>query len=130
MMSDGWGSKVSNLNQVGTVLVIVSTVITIFAFGDMVQNDVPVTVLFIAVAICGLIGGALYVIGRAPVVAGAFIGLVITVGGFGAAYWWSQFRNGPSVYEVAVVTFVGTLPGFLLQRICQRIFARRTDTNE
>jgi hypothetical protein len=130
MMSDGWGSKVSNLNQVGSILVIISTVISIFAFGDMVQNDVPVTVLFVAIAICGLIGGAIYVIGRAPVVAGALVGLAITAGCFGAAYWWSQFRNSPSVYEVAVVAFVGTLPGFLLQRLFQRMFARQADMNE
>jgi len=90
-MSDGWGSKVSQLNQVG---------------------------------------GAIYVIGRAPMAAGAIIGFVIVIGGFGAAYGWSQIRNNSSACEVAMITFVGTLPGFLLQRIFQRKFARRTDESK
>lgn len=128
-MSDGWGSKVSNLNQVGAVLVIVSTVLAIFVSGGVLQNDVPITVLFVAVAIGGLAGGAVYLIGRGPLAAGAIIGLAIAVGGFGAAYWWSQIRNSPSAYEVALVTFVGTLPGFLLQRILQRMFAKQSDAN-
>ena len=50
-------------------------------------------VLFAAVAVCGIVGGIMNIYGRGPVAAGAVIGLVLSLGGFGAVFLWIKKRG-------------------------------------
>jgi hypothetical protein len=118
-MRTSWGSPESRLNQVGTLLVILPSISASLLLTDLIPIDVPVGVLFAVVIISGAAGGAINLIGRGPLILGAIVGLAVALGGLSAVYGWLQLR--PSVYwlEVALVYFIGTIPGFLLQRAWQ-----------
>jgi hypothetical protein len=62
---------------------------------------------------------------RGPLWAGALVGLVVALGGYGAAVWW--FHGRMSVYKLeAILAFgIGTVPGFLLQYLVQRLLRKR-----
>lgn len=115
-MRNSWGSPESRLNQVGTALVVFPSILAALLLADLIPIDVPVGILFAVVIISGTAGGAINLIGRGPLILGAIVGLAIALGGFSAVYGWLQLR--PSVYwlEVALAYFIGTVPGFLLQR--------------
>ena len=51
--------------------------------------EIPVMILCIIVGVCGLVGGVINLLGRGPVWAGALIGLLMALGGYGAVSWWS-----------------------------------------
>lgn len=115
-MRTSWGSPESRLNQVGTLLVVFPSILAALLLADLIPIDVPIGILFAVVIISGAAGGAINLIGRGPLILGAIVGLAIALGGFSAVYGWLQIR--PSVYwfEVALAYFIGTVPGFLLQR--------------
>ncbi len=87
------------------------------------------TTLVIIVAIGGLIGGAINIAGRGPMIAGACVGLVMALGGFMAVLWWIQGRESVRKYEIAIALIVGAIPGFLLQYGLQWLLRRRAGSN-
>ena len=127
-MKDRWGREESQLNQVGTLLIIIPPLLAAFLVAGVIPFNVPVPLLLIVVVICGLVGGTLNLVGRGPLVLGTIMGLVLTLGGFSAVYAWTQVRQGVFWHEleVAAAFFIGTIPGFLLQRLFQHMVAGRT----
>jgi len=77
------------------------------------------------VAIGGVVGGMLNIAGRGPILAGAFVGLVMALGGYAAIYWWIQGRESVRKFEIIIAMLVGMLPGFLLQMGLQALLRKR-----
>ena len=129
-MRNSWGSAESRLNQVGTLLVVIPPVLAAMVLTGRIPITVPVVILFGVAIISGLVGGAINLVGRGPVIIGALVGLVIALGGFVAVYGWSQLRGNLYSLEVPLVFIVGTAPGFLLQRLLQGVVQRHNVRTE
>jgi hypothetical protein len=123
--ADGWDVEETQVNKLGT-FVIVGPVIfaALFASGIFGVQVAP-SLLLTVVAVCGVLGGVLNISGRGPVVAGAIVGLVIAVGGYGAVYWWIQGRESVRKFELIIAFVVGVIPGFLLQTLLQAYLRKR-----
>ncbi len=91
----------------------------------IIPVQVSVTVLFIVVGLCGAIGGVLNIMGRGPLAAGALVGVVSALGGFGVVYLWIANRSSVRWFEVAIAFVLGVAPGFLLQFLLARKLAPR-----
>jgi len=87
--------------------------------------EIPVMILCIIVGVCGLVGGVINLLGRGPVWAGALIGLLMALGGYGAVSWWIHGRAGVYKFEMAIAFVIGAAPGFLLQYVLQQILKKR-----
>ena len=80
------------------------------------------------VAVLGIVGGIFNIIDRGPIWAGALVGLVTAIGGFGATWWWIQQREGANrVYkiELAIAFAIGCAPGIGLQFLLQKLVRRK-----
>jgi len=122
---DGWSKKESGLNKLGTYIVVTPSILAALTSWGMFGVEVPILILFIAVAVGGLVGGALNVAGRGPIVAGALVGLVIGLGGYGAVYGWIHSRESVYKFELAIAFAVGVAPGFGLQYGLQQFLRKR-----
>jgi hypothetical protein len=118
-MKESWGSAESKLNQVGTVLVGIIPMLAALLISGLFPFDVRPAILFAVVIVCGVVGGALNLLGRGPLLVGAIVGLAIALGGFSAVYGWAQLRENLFWFEVVIAYVLGTMPGFLLQRALQ-----------
>ena len=123
-MSDAWGEE-SQLNQVGTAVVVIPAILAALVLWGVVPVEISPALLFVVVAVFGLAGGAMNLLGRGPVAAGAAVGLVMALGGFGAVYLWIHGRESVRWFEVAIAFVIGAAPGFLLQFVLQRMAAQR-----
>jgi len=74
--------------------------------------EVSGTILCVVVGVCGVVGGAINLAGRGPILAGMIIGPIIGLGGFGAALWWMQGRQSVRKIEISLAFFAGAAPGF------------------
>lgn len=125
-MRKSWGRPESRVNQIGTVLVIFpGLLLALLLFLGVIPITASAGVLFGVTAVCGAVGGGINLIGRGPVVIGALVGLAIAVGGFGAVVGWLHIRPSAFWFEIALVYFAGTLPGFGLQRALQPLVTRQ-----
>jgi hypothetical protein len=122
---DGWATPETGLNKLGTYIVVTPAGLSGLLSWGLFGLEVPALLLGIVSGICGMVGGALNVAGRGPIAAGAFIGLVMSLGGYGAVYWWIQGRHSVRVFELAIAFVVGALPGFVLQAVLQQILRKR-----
>jgi hypothetical protein len=87
--------------------------------------QIPVMVFFIIVGIGGLIGGILNILGRGPILAGAFVGILIAVGGYAATYWWIHDRTSVYKWQLIVAWAIGSVPGFIVQYVLQQILRKK-----
>jgi hypothetical protein len=92
----------------------------------IIEVEVPTLILCVIVGVGGLVGGALNILGRGPVLAGAFIGLLIALGGYGAVCWWIQDRKSVYKAEMLIAFAIGAAPGFLIQYLFQQILRKRS----
>jgi hypothetical protein len=113
------------LNNIGTGIMVIPAILAALILWGIVPVEVPVTILFVVVAICGTFGGVVNILGRGPVAAGAVIGLVTGLGGFGAVYFWINGRESVFWLEITIAFLIGIVPGFLLQFAIQRVLAKR-----
>jgi hypothetical protein len=120
---DGWAAEESQLNKLGTYITVIPAILA--AFLGAVGVEVPTMTVCIVVGVSGLVGGALNVAGRGPIVAGAIVGLFIALGGYGAVLWWIHDRKSVRKFEILIAFAVGAAPGFLLQYALQRILRKR-----
>ncbi len=87
--------------------------------------QIPPATLAVVVGICGLVGGAINIAGRGPLIAGAFVGLVMALGGYMAVYWWIEGKESVRKFTVAIALIAGAIPGFLLQYLLQLMLRKR-----
>jgi len=122
---DGWATDETNFNKLGTYLAVIPAIVAALLSWGIFGIQVSPLILCIVVAICGVIGGVMNVAGRGPIVAGAVIGLLLALGGYGAVYWWIHEREKVRAYEVAIAFTLGAAPGMLLQYGIQQILRKR-----
>src|SRR5437879_10152981 len=122
---DGWSTEESSFNKLGTYITVGPSLLAALVAWGIFGIDVPTNILCVVVGVCGLIGGAINIAGRGPLLAGAFIGLVLALGGYGAVYWWVHDRQRAYKFELAIAFAVGAAPGFLLQFLLQHMLRKR-----
>ena len=124
---DGWGSPETSFNKLGTYLMAGSSVLAALTAWGMFGIEVSGTILCVVVGVCGVVGGAINLAGRGPILAGMIVGPIIGLGGFGAALWWMQGRQSVRKIEISLAFFAGATPGFLLQYLLQKWLKKRRD---
>jgi len=122
---DGWGQAESDFNKKGSYVVLVPAVLGGMVSAGYIPIEIPPLYIFIAIALGGLVGGYINILGRGPVWAGMIVGVVMGIGGYGALYWWMQNHNSVRKYEVSIAFVVGAAPGFGLQYLLQWLLKRR-----
>jgi hypothetical protein len=122
---DGWDTEETGLNKLGSWIMIGPVILAALFASGMFGVQLSGTLLATVVAIGGIVGGMLNIAGRGPILAGAFVGLVMALGGYGAIYWWIQGRESVRKFEIIIAMLVGMLPGFLLQMGLQAILRKR-----
>ena len=125
---DGWATEESQLNKVGTYITVTPAILAALLSWGIFPIEIPTQTLCIIVGVGGLAGGALNILGRGPVAAGAFIGLLIALGGYGAVCWWIHDRKSVYKIEMLVAFAVGAAPGFLIQDLFQQILRKRSSS--
>jgi len=129
-VSDPWGSEESDLNKLGTKIMVFPTIVGALLVWGILPIAIPTGVVFAIVGICGLVGGGLNVHERAPLWGGALAGLVATLGGLGTLYWWMGGRESVFFLEVTLAFVLGALPGYLLQYVLARLLVRKKQPAE
>lgn len=119
-MSDAWGIEESSLNKAGTFVTVLVPLLSALLVAGYLPFTVPGAYLLIAVVVAGLLGGVLNVAGRGPLWAGALVGLIMAVGGFGAVYLWIDGKESVMKLEIGIAFVVGAAPGFILQHFLPR----------
>ena len=125
---DGWETEETQLNRIGTWIMVIPALLAALVAWGLIRVQIPVPVLFLIVGVGGLAGGALNIAGRGPVALGAFIGLLIAVGGYGAVCWWIHDRKSVQKFELMIAFGIGAAPGFILQYVAQRILRKRSSS--
>jgi len=125
---DGWAKDETDFNKLGTYLTVIPAIAAALLSWGLFGIQVSPMILCIVVAICGVIGGVINVAGRGPVVAGAFIGLLIALGGYGAVFWWIHDRQKVRWFEVGIAFALGTVLGMLLQYGTQQFLKKRAQS--
>jgi hypothetical protein len=126
-MGDGWNEEEGSVNKLGSTIVIVVAIAAALLAWGVLGIEIPPAVLWIAVAVAGLVGGAMNIAGRGPIPAGALIGLVIGLGGFGAVWWFVTGRASVRMWQVGLAFIVGAAPGFILQLVIQQVLKKRAE---
>jgi hypothetical protein len=121
---DGWNSPETGLNKVGSYIVGGSAIIAALLTWGMFDLKVDLTILTAVVAVCGVGGGILNVLGRGPIWAGALVGLIIGLGGFGTTCWWIHGHKRAYKFELMLAFLIGSAPGIGLQYLLQKILRR------
>jgi hypothetical protein len=122
---DGWATDESSFNKLGSYVTLGPPIFAAMLSVGMFGIQVAPATLGIVVGVCGLVGGAINIAGRGPLFAGAFVGMVMALGGYLAAYWWMQGKESVRKYEVGIALIVGAIPGFLLQYALQAMLRKR-----
>jgi hypothetical protein len=122
---DGWATDETDFNKLGTYLTVIPAIVAALLAWGIFGVRISPMLLCIVVGVCGLAGGVMNLAGRGPVVAGAFIGLLIALGAYGAVFLWIHDRQKVRAYEVAIAFALGAAPGFLLQYVIQQILKKR-----
>jgi len=125
---DGWATDETDFNKLGSYVAIGPAIVAALLAWGIFGLQVSPMLLCVVVGICGLVGGVMNLAGRGPVVAGAFIGLLLALGGYGAVFWWIHDRKEVHAYEVAIAFALGAAPGYLLQYVIQQILKKRAQT--
>jgi hypothetical protein len=128
--SDGWDADETQVNKLGTFIMVGPVIFAALFASGIFGVQLSPTLLVTVVAIGGVVGGVLNIAGRGPIVAGAFVGLIIALGGYGAVYWWIQGRESVRKFEIMIAFVVGMAPGFLLQVALQAILRRRASRQQ
>lgn len=115
-MGDAWGEE-GQVNHIGTGIMVIPAIAGALILWGVLPIHISVGAVFALVAVCGLVGGAINLLGRGPIAIGAVVGLVTALGGFGAVYLWISGRESVRWFEIVVAFLIGIAPGFVLQNI-------------
>ncbi len=121
---DGWNAPETGLNKLGSYLASGPAILAALIAWRVFGFEVEMTILVAVVAVFGVIGGILNVLGRGPIWAGACVGLVTALGGFGATCWWIHGRERAYKIELVIAFAIGCAPGIGLQYLLQRLVRR------
>jgi hypothetical protein len=124
---DGWDSDETGINKLGTYIVTLPALFAGLITWGIFGVEVSAVTLCIVVGVCGVIGGILNVLGRGPLWAGAILGPVMGLGGYGAVYWWIRGRASAYKFELAIAFALGCAPALGLQRLLQMILRKRAE---
>lgn len=123
--NDGWASEETGLNKLGTFITVLPPIFATMLPWGIMGVELPILTTCIVVGILGMVGGAINILGRGPIIAGALIGLCIAVGGYGAVAYWLHGKLSVAKYELMIAFAIGAAPGFLLQVVIQKILQKR-----
>ena len=119
-MADAWGEE-EGMNKAGTALAVMPAVLGALLLAGFVPIEVPASLLFIVIGLCGVAGGILNMLGRGPIWIGMITGPMLALGGFGAVYFWIQGRESVRKFELLIAFIVGAVPGSLLQTLLAKV---------
>jgi len=124
--NDGWASDETDFNKAGSYVIMGPALICALLNWGTFGVKVDAGILYVIVAVCGIIGGLMNIHGRGPMIAGAIVGIVIALGGFSAQLWWLKGRESVFIVEATIAFVVGSLPGYGLQILLQQLLKKRT----
>jgi hypothetical protein len=78
----------------------------------------------IIVAVAGLVGGWINIMGRGPAWAGMLVGIVFALGSFGAAAFWMAGKHSVRKYELVIACVIGGVPAMGLQWALQKMLMK------
>ena len=125
---DGWNAPETLIHKIGSYTVTGPAILAAMIAGGIFGFEVDPMILGAIVAVLGIVGGVLNIIDRGPIWAGALVGLVTAVGGFGATWWWIQQREGAHglyKFELVIAFAIGCVPGIGLQFLLQKLLRRK-----
>jgi hypothetical protein len=123
--NDGWSKSETGLNKVGSYVMLVPSIIGAMVAGGFFGLDISPMILAPVVGVCGVIGGAINILGRGPILIGMLVGLTMALGGYGTVYWWISDRTSVRKFEIAIAFLIGAAPGYGLQFAFQKIILKR-----
>ncbi len=123
---DGWATEETQLNKIGTYVTVTPAILGAMLPWGFIPIEIPILPLCVVIGIAGVVGGLLNISGRGPLWAGAIIGLLIALGGYGAVCWWIHDRETIYKGETLIAFGIGAAPGMLLQYLLQRILRKRS----
>ena len=122
---DGWATNETQLNKIGTYITVTPAILGAMLPWGFIPIEIPIAPLCVVIGIAGIVGGLLNISGRGPLWAGALIGLLIALGGYGAVCWWIHDRETVFKGETLIAFGIGAAPGMLLQYLLQRVLRKR-----
>jgi len=123
----GWFGKPQTLsNRMGSWLIGLTAMLAVMLPWGIGIHP-PVLPIAIFVGVCGVAGGVMNVSGRAPLWAGAVVGLTMALGGYGTALWWIQTHEYVNRLEIFLAFTAGVMPGALLQYGIQHLLLKRAE---
>jgi DNA-directed RNA polymerase subunit RPC12/RpoP len=123
---DGWSKDETDLNKVGTYIIIIAAIVAATLSGGFFEISISPLLVCAVVGACGIVGGALNILGRGPIWAGMISGMVFALGAYGMVFLWMSFRkNGVYFFEVIIAVVIGAIPGMLLQMLFQKMVQKR-----
>lgn len=122
---DGWATAETGFHKLGTYIVMVPPIFAAMLPWGVMGIELPLVATFIVLGVFGIIGGIINVWGRGPIAAGAFIGVTIALGGYGAMAYWLHGKRHVYKYELVIAFAIGAVPGMLLQALLQKLLKKR-----
>jgi hypothetical protein len=113
-------SDVSEINEVGTCVMVVSAIAAGLLLWGVLPIRVPIPLTLALAIVGGAVGGAMNLYGRGSIALGALIGAICSLGGFGAVYLWLNYRFKPHWFELTLAFLIGIAPGGWLQYLFAR----------
>ncbi len=122
---DGWATEETQLNKIGTYITVTPAILGAMLPWGLIPVEIPLLPLCVVIGVAGVVGGLLNLAGRGPLWAGALLGPLIALGGYGAVYWWIHDRETVYKWETLVAFGIGAAPGMGLQYLLQQILRKR-----
>src|SRR5438045_5888762 len=89
----GWATSETSFNTLGSYIMLVPSILGAMLSAGFFGVELPPMILGVIVAVCGLVGGIINILGRGPIAVGMLVGLVMAFGWYGTVYWWINGRT-------------------------------------
>ena len=121
-MTDSWGVEEGQIHNIGTYVIVVPPFLSALFIVGTIPIQIPISILLAFIAVCGIVGGAINILERGPLIAGAVAGMTMAVGSFISIFLWILWRGEPYMIELFFPAVLGAIPGSAMQmglaRIC------------
>lgn len=122
---DGWATPQTGVHKLGSYIVLGPSMLGAMLAAGFFGLEVSPLVLGAIVGVCGVVGGAVNIMGRGPIPVGMLVGLTMALGGYGAVFWWISDKTSFRKYELMIAFLIGAAPGFGLQFAFQKFLQKR-----